>query len=298
MPEDSMHSMYTTTMFPVNSRIRLPCGTVYDKLGDSQWHRYQGGAVPYNGFLPSEHDFPHGSEVSYKGQRCFIKDGHNWWPVAWATAGVPPTSNSLAFATLGREASNEDGQLLVDSSNNWWSTGLQFELGTASTLTHITVPRSDRDTASEVSSRIQILEQVEYRHGPQPIHDRLVNFLVDMSSAARGAVPDADRPAYEYDLVEKEKVAIRFGFTHINSCSYRTKQRTIARSREKTGITRGRLAMLVAQEVKELVDALARNNTSLKAADGRALTFEELVLVDVRRRSTASVQPTIGVRTT
>ena len=32
-----------------------------------------------------------------------------------------------------------------------------------------------------------------------------------MPSAARGAVPDADRPAYKYDLVEKEKVAIRFG---------------------------------------------------------------------------------------
>ena len=70
-----------------------------------------------------------------------------------------------------------------------------------------------------------------------------------------------------------------------------------------SGITRGRLAMLVAQEVKELVVslfALARNNTPLKAADDRYITlkFKELALVDVRRRSTASVQPTIGVRTT
>ena len=44
-------------------------------------------------------------------------------------------------------------------------------------------------------------------------------------------------------------------------------------------------------------DALERNGTPLKAADSRALKFEELVLVDVRRMSAASIQPTIGIHT-
>ena len=43
-------------------------------------------------------------------------------------------------------------------------------------------------------------------------------------------------------------------------------------------------------------DALERNGTPLKDADGQARKFEELVLVDVRRMSAASVQPTIGIR--
>ncbi|PIL27881.1 hypothetical protein GSI_10003 [Ganoderma sinense ZZ0214-1] len=299
MREDSsMKSVYTPTAVSVNSRIRLPCGTVYEKLGDGQWYHYQGGEAGYNGFLPSNHDFPHGSEVTYNGQRCFIKDGDNWWPTPCASTSVPSPSASLAFATLRPE---EHGQLFADPGDDWWSTGLQ--LATTSNLTPEIADldsdlQSSSDAAAEASSRIQILEQVEYRYGTLPVHDRLVEFGVDMAAAARGDVPDADRPAYEFDLVEKEKVAIRFGFAHIHSCSYRTKQRTISRSRERTGITRGRLAMLVAQEVKELVDALARNNTPLKAADGRALKFEKLVLVDVQRRSAASVQPTIGVRTT
>ncbi len=69
------------------------------------------------------------------------------------------------------------------------------------------------------SGRIQILEQAEYRHGSQPVHDRLVHFLIDMLSAARGDVPDAERPAYEYDLVKKEKVAIRFEVSSLEACT-------------------------------------------------------------------------------
>nr|VWO97479.1 Succinate-semialdehyde dehydrogenase (EC [Ganoderma boninense] len=303
MREDSsIKSVYTSTAFSVNSRIRLPCGAVYDKLGDGQWHCYQGGVLGYSGSLPSNHAFPHGSEMSYNGRRCFIKDGDNWCPSACGSTDLPQaTGTSLAFATLGR---GDYSQMFMDPGDDWWSTSLQ--ISTTSNLNEIKSSGATLDSdlqsrnsaASEGSSGIQILEQVEYRHGTQPVHDCLVEFHVDMPAAACGDVPDADRPAYKYDLVKKEKIVFRFGFAHINSCSYHPKQRTITRSKEKKGITRGRLAMLVAQEVKELVDALARNNTPLKAPDGRALKFEELVLVDVKRRSTASVQPTIGVRTT
>ena len=40
----------------------------------------------------SNHVFPHGSEASYNGQRGFIKDGDNWWPITCASSGVSTTS--------------------------------------------------------------------------------------------------------------------------------------------------------------------------------------------------------------
>ena len=77
----------------------------------------------------------------------------------------------------------------------------------------------DRNALSGVSGGIQILEQAVYRHGTPPVYDRLVEFGVDISSAALGDVPDAHRPAYKHDLVGKEKVAIRFGVSPFAHCT-------------------------------------------------------------------------------
>ncbi|KAI1792335.1 hypothetical protein LXA43DRAFT_1093860 [Ganoderma leucocontextum] len=140
---------------------------------------------------------------------------------------------------------------------------------------------------------LQILPQTAYRRGAAPVDDSLVLLNVPMSATDRGHVPDATGNAFTGELAVHEKASIRFGLSYVESSGYRPRQHNLQRA--SVPIMRGQLAMAIAEEVRLVMDALEEINRPLTLTNGRRVEFEDLVLVDIRRVSRGSLQPTLAV---
>ena len=103
----------------------------------------------------------------------------------------------------------------------------------------------------------------------------------------------------------------------VESSGYKARQHNLQRA--KVPIMRRQLAMLIAEEVKLVMvrpfcaplaypppilsvltlsaqEALDEIGKPLTSSSGRRVTFEEIILVDIRRMSHGSLQPTLAVR--
>ncbi|TBU44646.1 hypothetical protein BD309DRAFT_777760 [Dichomitus squalens] len=150
--------------------------------------------------------------------------------------------------------------------------------------------------ASPVSnSSPPIIDQTPYRNGKVPTGvDAIVQFDdVPMLFAEKGDVSESTSDAFTGELASKQKVSIRFGFPKYGVCGYQEKQHNI-RSANGVGFSRGKVAALVAREVRLLLDKMQSHNCPL-SFEGKPVAFEDLVLVDVRHVSPGSIQPTIAV---
>ncbi|KAM5544953.1 hypothetical protein V8D89_001064 [Ganoderma adspersum] len=141
---------------------------------------------------------------------------------------------------------------------------------------------------------LQIIPQNTYRSGAAPVDDQVVPFNVPMSAANRGEVAEPAGHAFTGDLTVREKFSIRFGLPYVESSGYRARQHNLRRA--KVPIMRRQLAMLIAEEVRLVMDALDEIGKPLTLPSGRKVTFEEIILVDIRRMSHGSLQPTLAVR--
>ncbi|KAI1788327.1 hypothetical protein LXA43DRAFT_1097429 [Ganoderma leucocontextum] len=141
---------------------------------------------------------------------------------------------------------------------------------------------------------LQILPQNTYRSGAAPVDDSVVLFNAPMSAAARGQVADATGRAFTGELAVQEKASIRFGLQYVESSGYRPRQHNL--QRYGAPIMRGQLAMAIAEEVGLVLDALAAIGRPLTLPSGRRVAFDDLFLVDIRRVSRGSLQPTLAVR--
>ncbi|PIL32710.1 hypothetical protein GSI_04825 [Ganoderma sinense ZZ0214-1] len=145
------------------------------------------------------------------------------------------------------------------------------------------------------STTLQILPHTLYRRGPAPVDHCLVLFNVYMSEAESGQVPDLDMPAYSGELAAKEKATIRFNLLEEGAATgYKPKQCNLQRYGEP--IMRGQLAQSIAEELRRLLAALDEVGRPLRSPSGRRLAFEDVILVDVRRVSQGSLQPTLATR--
>ena len=104
----------------------------------------------------------------------------------------------------------------------------------------------------------------------------------------------------------------------MESSGYKARQHNLQRA--KVPIMRRQLAMLIAEEVRLVMvrsaacaplaypyatlsvltlsaqEALDEIGKPLTSSSGRRVTFEEIILVDIRRMSHGSLQPTLAVR--
>ncbi|KAM5543995.1 hypothetical protein V8D89_002612 [Ganoderma adspersum] len=243
--------------------------------------------------------FPPGSRIISPSTITFIKhsDG-NWWN--WSnnqctgrtlqTSHVISPGSKAYYPNEGREryAKHPDGR--------WLNVRTQPANGAFESPPSMAVGHSAGHHGAAPSDTVmRVILQETYRNGLVPVNDTLVRFDVPVSSAERGDVAGKDLQAFTGELTVKEKVSIRFGFPCIGLSEYRAKQHNLKRG--GSPLTRGQLAKIVAEEVKRVGNALAQIDKPIaRRANGRPVALEDLILVDVRRVSDGTLQPTIALR--
>ncbi|KAM5543991.1 hypothetical protein V8D89_002608 [Ganoderma adspersum] len=221
-----------------------------------------------------------------------LQDGvwYNWANGAYGNA-FPLDRGPFPDGSQAYTSPNEAHATYVKRGEHWLRT--QLPNGSVRASNYSAGPSASRHGHGS-SAAPQILSQTPYHNGPVPADDLSVPFNVPMPAAENGQVGDGTRCAFTGELAVREKVSIRFGFPYIEASEYKPKQHNLQRAH--VPINRGYLASLVAREVRNAMDALRRIGQPLTGPNGRPVAFEDLILVDVRRVSHGSVQPTIAVR--
>ncbi|KAI0666506.1 hypothetical protein C8Q78DRAFT_1083106 [Trametes maxima] len=147
--------------------------------------------------------------------------------------------------------------------------------------------------------RVEILPQDCYalrgKNLKEPCEDITVPYQdVPLSRALKGDVEDEDKPAFDSDSKFGCKLSVCFRFhgsTYNDSNFVKTPQYNawFARDATKTPILRGKLASVTAQAVWSDME------TRPLIHNGQAVSFDRLVLRELRLKSRATFQAEIGV---
>ncbi|KAI1784435.1 hypothetical protein LXA43DRAFT_1066756 [Ganoderma leucocontextum] len=241
---------------------------------------------------------PPGSRIVSPSAITFIKhpDG-KWWN--WSnnnvcTGRTLQPSHTITSGSWAHYPNEGPPRYIKHGDGNWLRYDTQAPSNSFAQSTGAG-HSADHHGAGSFAAPPQTIVQTIYHNGPVPVDDTVVPFNVPMSSAEKGQVADVAGYAFTGELAVQEKASIRFGFAFIESSEYKPKQHNLQRA--GAPITRGHLAFLIAREVSVVMAALQRINRPLTSPSGRPVAFEELVLVDVRRVSRGTLQPTIAVRT-
>ncbi|OJT03250.1 hypothetical protein TRAPUB_6155 [Trametes pubescens] len=158
---------------------------------------------------------------------------------------------------------------------------------------------STTDTAAVTDGGlpVDILPQADYS-APKPPDVPVIKYggmpLSKILQDKGASVGDAECPAYDGGVVGSPKLSLRLLLQNI---TYKSAQFT-ART-EKKGlvrvITRGKLAMYIAEQLRDTLTEAEQQGKCLCQADGTRVDFDRLVLMDVAFHSKASIQPRIGV---
>ncbi|KAM5544957.1 hypothetical protein V8D89_001068 [Ganoderma adspersum] len=115
-----------------------------------------------------------------------------------------------------------------------------------------------------------------------------------MSTAERGHVADPEMFAYSGELVAQARATIRFGLPHEELTEYTARQHNLQRFERP--IMRRHLAIAIAEELRRVLAALEESGWPLTLPNGRRVAFEDIYLIDIKRVSRGSLQPTLAVR--
>ncbi|PIL26950.1 hypothetical protein GSI_10088 [Ganoderma sinense ZZ0214-1] len=231
--------------------------------------------------------------ISPSAITCIKHPDGQWWN--WSNnVCTGRTLQAAHVITAGSKAycPNEGRERYVKHADGRWLSTVTQPANGPFTLN---APAGHSSGHHAAAGRLREVEQAIYHSGVVPITDTLVRFNVPVSSAARGDVRDKDRQAFTADLTMREKVSIRFGFPFIEASEYKARQHNLKRG--GLPITRGQLAMIVADEIERAAAALRQINVHIaRGANGLPVGVQDLILVDVKRVSDGSLQPTIAVR--